>query len=131
MEGYFQAAAAVCIAVILSITLDSHGKTTAMLLSLAVCAMVWLVAGAYLRPVLEFLQQLQALGDLDSELVRTIVKCVGICLISEVAALICADAGKSSMGRTLHMLTGAAVLWLSIPVFQSFLELIQKILEEV
>lgn len=49
METFFQAAALVVVGVILCLSLGKERKETAVLLSLAVCAMAALTAGAFCR----------------------------------------------------------------------------------
>ena len=129
MEGYFQTAAAVLLAVILGITLKQTNPPMAMLLSLAVCALAIMTAFDYLKPVLDFLERLQALGNLPGDLALVLLKVTGIAVVTEIAALVCSDSGNSSLGQTLKLLGSGVILYLSIPVFQVLLDLIQEILE--
>lgn len=131
MTAFWQAAGAVLIAVILILTLGKQGKDMAVILSILVCCMVLALAASYLSPVMDFLRQLESLGDLDSDMIRILFKVVGIGIVTEVASMVCADSGNGSLGKALQMLGSAVILWLSIPVFTALLELIQKILGEV
>lgn len=128
MEPFFQAAAAVLLAVVLCLTLGKQGKDMASLLTMAVCCMVMLIAVSYLQPVLDFLEKLETLGNLNGEMIGCLLKVVGIGLISEIAAMVCTDAGNSSLGKALQMLASAVILWLSIPVFTGVMDLVQGIL---
>ena len=76
----------------------------------------------------DFLRQLESLGNLNSQMVQILFKVVGIGLVSEIAAMICSDAGNASLGKSLQILGSAVILWLSIPVFQTLLELIRQII---
>lgn len=131
MELFLQAAAAGLLAVILCLTLGKQGKESAVLLTIAVCCMICLIAMSYLKPVVEFLEQLEQIGGLDGNMVTILLKAAGIGFLSEVAGLVCSDAGNSSLGKTLQILGSAVILWLSIPLFQGLLELIGQILGEV
>lgn len=131
MDYFFQAAAAVMIAVVLSLMLAGQGKQYALLLSMAVCVMVLILGAAYLQPVMDFLEQLESLGNLSSNMTGILLKAVGISLISEIAGMICADSGNGSLGKALQILASGVILWLSIPIFNALLEMIRKILEEV
>lgn len=128
MTVFFQSAAAVLLAAVLGLTLSAQGKDLGILLTLGVCAMVLTVCLSFLQPVLEFLRQLEALGELDRELIRVLFKIAGIGLVSEMAGMICADAGNPSLGKAINMLGTSVILWLSLPVFQGLLELIQEVL---
>lgn len=131
MTAYLNAVAGVLIAAVLGVVLSRQGKDISLLLSLAVCCMVLLVAVRYLEPVMEFLDTLATLSNLDSDLMNTMLKVVGIGLIAELASLICADSGNSAMGKAVEFLAAGAVLWLSIPMMTTLLELIQQIVGQV
>lgn len=131
MGMFWKAAAAVLIAVVLELTLGKREKDIGTLLSIGVCCMVGMIAFSYLEPVLDLLRELEALGDLQGDLLGILLKALGISLVAEVAGMVCGDAGNSSLGKTVQMLGGAVILYLSIPVFRSLLELIQRILGEV
>ena len=128
MEHFLQSAAAVLIAVIVILTLGKQGQDFAVLLTIGVCCMVILAAAAYLRPVMTFLEELQTMGSLNRETVGCVFKIVGIGLIAEIASLICTDAGQASLGKALQILSGAVILWLSIPVYRVLIDLIADIL---
>lgn len=130
MTTFLQACGGVLIAVILILALGSHGKEMGSLLGLFVCCMVILLALRYLQPVLDLIRQLQSIGDLDYSMIGILLKVVGIGLISEIAALICADAGNAALGKTLQLLSASVILWLSIPLFEELTALLQRILGE-
>ena len=108
--------------------MEKQGKDIGVLLTIAVCCMGVLIALAYLDPVLDFLRKLETLGKLDGRLIGVLFKVVGIGLVSEIAGMICADAGKGSLGKSLQMVATAVILWLSLPIFTALIDLIQTIL---
>ena len=129
MGLYWKAAGAVMLAVVMMLML--RRQEIALVLGLAVCAMAAIAAMDYLQPVKELLDSLCVLGDLDGTLMAVLLKAVGIGLVTEIAGLVCADSGNASLGKILQLLGTAVVLWLSIPLFQALLELIQEILKEL
>lgn len=131
MLSFFQAVAAVLLAVILILSIRGQGKDMGLLLSLFVCCSVGCIAMAYLKPVIAFVQQLRSVGNLDSEMLSVLLKVVGTALIGEIAALVCTDAGNTAMGKALQILTVATILWLSLPMFTALLELVETILGKV
>lgn len=128
MTLFLQACAAVLLAVVLILAQGKQGKDMGTLLALAVCCMVSLIAMRYLEPVIDFLGELEALGNLSGSMVQILLKAAGIGIISEIAALVCSDAGNSSLGKTIQLLGTAVILWLSIPLFTMLMELLQQIL---
>lgn len=131
MDTFFQAAAAVLIALVLSLMLGAQAKQYALLLTMAVSAMVLILGITYLQPVIAFLEELESLGNLSSDMTGILLKAVGISMISEIAGMICADSGNGSLGKALQMLASGVVLWLSIPIFNALLDLIRGILEGI
>ena len=131
MDGFFQAAGAVIILVILCLLVSSRDKSFAALLVMGGCAMVLMLGISYLSPVVTFLQDLQSLGNLQPELVKILMKVTGIGILTEITVLICADSGNSSLGQSLRTLSTGVILWLALPIFQAMLDLVQSILEGV
>ena len=131
MDTFWKAATAVLLAVVLVPAVAKTEKDISVLLTMAVCCLVAAAAFSYLEPVLDLLWQLKAIGDLSGEMLGVLMKAVGIGLVAEIAGMICADAGNGSLGKTLQILASAAILYLSIPLFQAFLTLVQEILGQL
>ena len=131
MNVFLKVIAGVLIALILGIVLEKPGKDLALLLVLVACTMVLIAAINYLQPVMEFIQRLQSIGKLDPKILEILTKVVGIGLIAEITALICTDAGNGALGKTLQILAAAVILWLSIPILNQLLSLIETILGEI
>lgn len=128
MDLFWKAVGTVLIAAVLGLIL---GKDIALLLSMAVCAMGLAVAIAYLQPVLTFLQQIQSFASVGDNILTVLFKVLGIGLIGEIVSMVCSDAGMASFGKMLKILSCAGILWVSLPLFQSVLSLLQQILGEV
>ena len=77
------------------------------------------------------MKQLENLGNLNGELIRILLKIAGIGILTEITSMVCSDAGNSSMGKTLQLLGNVVILWLSVPIFNMLMDLLQEILGEV
>lgn len=121
-------AAAALIGLILTLVVGRQSKDLSLLLSLAVCVLLCLGAMEFLEPVTEFLSELRQLGELDSDAVSILLKCAGIGMLSELAGLLCADAGEGAMGKALQICSNAAILWLSLPLLRQILTMIGEVL---
>ena len=128
MGVFLKAVAGILTALILWLSLDKHGKDFSILLTLAVCAMIITVAMSFLQPVVDFINKIQTIGNLDNDLLAVILKVVGIGLIAEISTLICKDAGNESMGKALQILASVVIVWMSIPVFEKLLSLLDNLL---
>ena len=131
MNVFWKTAAGILTAVILWININRSNKDFSVLMTLAVCTMSIVASAAFIQPVISFIKKLQSIGDLDADLVSVVLKVAGIGIISEIAVLICRDAGNESMGKTLQFISTWAILWLSIPVFEKLIALVERILGSV
>ena len=131
MELFWKTVGATLISAILTLVLERQNRDYSILLTVAASAMVSIAAAKLLEPVLDFLGQLEALGGLSSNLLLSLIKVFGIGITGEIAASVCNDAGNTSLGKGLHYLVNAAILYLSVPVFSSLMELFLQILGDV
>lgn len=131
MTVFWKAAAGILIAVVLVLAVGKQEKDLALMLTMAVCVMAVLVALSFLEPVISFLYRLEELGDLQSGVLAALLKIVGIGLVTEIAEMICQDSGNASLARGMQLLGSAVILFLSLPVLETFLDLIQQILGEL
>lgn len=128
MSLYTKTLAGVLITLLLIPVLEKQGKDMALVLSAAACCIAALAVFTFLEPVLAFLLGLQAETNLEGETVKTLLKLVGIGLTGETAALLCADAGSSALGKGVQLLTSSLILSLSVPMLQRLIHLIRDIL---
>ena len=131
MEPFWKAAALALIAAVLSLTLKNQDKEYALLLSVAACLMVTAITVTYLKPVFAFLKELETLGDLRGDMLANLITALGVGLASEIASMICTDAGNASLTKAIQLLGGAVILYLSVPMFSALIDLIQKIVGEL
>ena len=131
MDIFIKATAGTLIAVILCLVLSKERKDTSILLVIAVCSMVAAVAIGYLQKVISFIETLENVGNLNTELISILLKCVGIGLLSQISSMICTDSGNAALGKVLQILASAVVLWLCIPLFTQLLELVEDIMGAV
>lgn len=117
--------------VILILTLERNQKEIGLVLGLVVCCLVICGSITYLSPVIDFIDQLEELSNIDHELLRIVLKAAGISILADIVNLICADSGNASLGKALHMLGISVILWLSIPLFQALIDLLQSVLGEI
>lgn len=128
MDVIIRAVAGVLIAIVLCQVLTKQGKDISVLLLIAVCCIVVSAAIVYLRPVVDFIRNLQSIGQLNTQMISVLLKAVGIGLLTEIASLICSDMGNASLGKSLQILSAAVILWLSLPLFEQLLVLLDNVL---
>lgn len=128
MDAVWKGAAGAILAVVLGLAIGKKDKDITVLLSVAMCCMLALMAMRYLEPVLDFFETLRQTANLDPQMMEILLKTVGIGMISQIACLVCDDAGNSALGKALQILSAAVILWMSVPLLESLLNLVQEIL---
>lgn len=131
MDIFFKATAGILIALVLYLILVKQGKDYSVLLTLFVCCCVSIAALHYLDRVIGMLRNLQTVGKLDGDTFQIILRAVGIGILAEITSAICADAGNAALGKTMQFLASALVLWISVPLFESLISLVEEILVAV
>ena len=131
MDIYYKVTAGILIAVILGLVLSKYSADISLLLVMCVCCMVIAGAVKYLQPVLEFMERLLNIGRISTDSFGILLKVTGIGMVSQIAEMICADAGNRSLAKALQIMTAAVILCISIPILDQMLVLIENILGEV
>ena len=131
MISFYKAAICVLVTVILCLVLNRQGREFALLLSILVCSMIFLIMASYLQPILSFFTRLRTLGQVNSETFQILLKCTGIGLLGELVAVICQDSGNNSLSKSLNILSTSVIIWLALPLFEQLLNLVEKILGEI
>lgn len=131
MSIFVKASALALIVSVLYQMVSGRNKEIGMLLLVLGSCVILITAVSYIEPVFAFIRKLQTLGKLNNEMLEILLKSVGIGLLAEISVLVCNDMGNASMGKTLQILATAAILWLSLPLLNSLLDLIGNLLGEV
>ena len=130
MDTVFRCSGAAMVAVVLILTLRRQSGEMALLLSARTCCMLLFAGLQLLQPVKIFLRRLHSLGNLDSQMTAILLKSVGLALLGEITALVCKDSGNEALGKAMGIVCTAAVLYLSLPIFDALLSILESVLGE-
>lgn len=128
MEAFWKAGVIIILTVILGVTLHKTEKDIAIVLSVAACCMVCILALQYLSEVIDFLWKLGNNSAFQNPFVSRILKMAGVTIVTEIIGLISADAGNSSLAKAMQILGTSTILFLAVPLFEMFLSTIQEII---
>lgn len=128
MNTFLKIAAGILISALLSLILSKQSKDISVLLVLAVCCMTVSVAVQYIEPVIVLVQRLSSIAKLDGDMLKILIKSVGIGILAEIVSLICTDSGNATLGKTIQIIAVAVILYLSTPLFMKLISLIEDIL---
>lgn len=124
----FQVAVFCLIAAILAIVLRQYRPEYAVFVSLAcsVLAVVYLLQG--IVQVMEELGGLLENAMLPGDLIQVVVKCLGVCILTELAANTCRDAGEQAIGAKVELAGKVTLVLVSLPLFERLLQFAERLL---
>lgn len=128
MAYYWKLTAFVLIAVVLWLLLDKREKDLALLLNMAACCILAVGAMVYLEPIIAWIWKLCDTGNLAQDMLKTLLRAVGMGMVSDLTAMLCGDAGNHSLACAVRLFGNCGVLYISIPMMETLINLIQEIL---
>lgn len=131
MDAFWRAVAFALVATVLSLAVGKQEQGISTMLTMAVCCIIGSLLLTYINPVLETIRQWGTIAKFQDGVLSILLKAVGIGLIAELAGMVCCDAGNTTLGKMLQMLASTVILYLTIPVLQSLLSMIQEILQRI
>ena len=118
-----------CIAVsLLALSLRQQRPEYAMLLSLACGLFVLFFLVGKMGNIFSRLQDLMTGLSGQSELTEIVLKALGICIVAELGSQCCRDAGETAIATKVELAAKAALVLMSIPIFQTLLEVAGELL---
>lgn len=115
-------------AVLLGKVLERYAAEQAMLLTLLLCVGLTGAAVLSLTPLLGRVDTLLQAGGLTSDETARLSKAIGVCIVTELAADTCQDAGESALSAAVTLTGKTALLLLSLPLVESLLGTVREVL---
>ena len=128
MEIMVRIAAVAVTAAVLGAVLKKSVPEFALLLALA--AGLWMMAltANALSGALETLRELTGLTGVEEELLRPVVKTVGISLVSRLTAEVCRSVGESGVAAFVEIAGSVLALGVSLPMIRAVTILMGELL---
>ena len=121
--------AALCIiGAVTAVLLTQYCREQAVLSTIAVCVMITAAVLCSIAPVIEKLEYLFSQTELDNEHLRSLLKAVGICYMTGIAADICRDSGEQALASAAELWGRISLVLLTLPMIDSLLALITGVI---
>lgn len=119
----FQVAVFCLTATVLALVLRQYRPEYAVFVSLAcsVVAVLYLLQG--IAQVVEELGGLLENTMLPGDLVQVVMKCLGVCILTELAGQTCRDAGEQAIGSKVELAGKVTLVLVSLPLFERLLQM--------
>ena len=128
METTLQTAALCVLAAILALLLKKSGPQMGLLLTLAAATAAFLFLVGQLKELLEFLQELAALGNIAGEILAPLYKTIGIALVVKIGGNLCRDAGESALAAVIETTGAVCALLVSLPLLRTVLSTLMELM---
>lgn len=111
-----------------AVLLRQYRKEYAMLLGLTVGVLLFGLILSKATPIFTELNRLTAQAHINKTYVSVLVKSLGICFVTQLAADTCRDAGETAVAGKVEMAGKFAVLLIALPLFGQVAELAVSLL---
>lgn len=129
METYLKTIGFAIVGIIFCMVLSKNSKDFAVIISILSCCAIAITSISYFDPVIAFVRKIYQMTALDNSFFQILLQSVGVAFAGETVSTICADAGYGAIGKTIQFLSTTVILWTALPLINSLLDLIMKILE--
>lgn len=116
------------IALIIIILLKQYRPEFAIYISLLTGVLILFLVIDELQGIISLLQSLANKASINSSLLALLIKITGIAFLSEFAVSICKDSGEGAIASKIEIGSKIIIIFISIPIISSLLEIILKIL---
>lgn len=119
--------AASVVASILAIVLKKNNTEYSLILTLCTCAiLVTYIAGTIIEAI-SGIKELFSKTELNTSYLTIILKCVGICFLTEFTCDTCKDAGQASLAGIVLFSGRIFVVMSALPLFTEVIKLVAEL----
>lgn len=111
------------VAAAIAVLLKKHHPEFSMVITIMAGAVILVMVAGALTPVLSTVSGFVESAGMPAEYGGILFKSLGICLLTQLAADSCRDAGQSSIAGRIELAGKAAILIISLPLFEKIADL--------
>ncbi len=128
METLCKAAAVAIAAAVLAALIRKDNPAMALLVAVAAGCAVLLPAVKLLGSVGVFLEELASASGMPSAVLATVLKTLGLAVLTRFAADFCKEAGTASAASAVELLGSVSALYVSLPLMKTVFQMIKGLL---
>ena len=115
--------AAAVMASLLALILKKQGSEYSVIITLSTITLILVYILSNITLSLDTVQKIFEKSNFNSDYLRILLKCIGICFITEFTCDCCKDASQSALSGTVLLCGRICVLLTALPLFSSFLDI--------
>lgn len=109
---------------LLALLIKRTNPEMSLLLALGLVVILLTAAAELLSGIMGLIDTAASLSGLSPAILAPVLKCVGIGIVTRLAADICKDAGQGSVSSSVELVGTAAALYVSLPLMKTLLQMI-------
>ncbi len=111
------------VAFIFSLTIKGSHPSISLIIVITASVIIMIYLLNYLGEVISYVQELFNSVNISTEYVKILLKCTGICFITEFSCDLCKESGYSSLSSQISLAGKLIALVLAIPMFKEVLSI--------
>ncbi len=115
-------------AAMLAVLLRAQRPELAMGLGLAAAAVVAMLLVRQIAPLISTMRRMLTLTSLPTEGFGVVLKAAGVCLLTQITADTCRDAGETALAAKAELAGRVLMLVLAVPLFEELLSLVTALI---
>lgn len=116
------------VALLIIIILKQYRPEFAVYVSLIAGMLVFLLIIDKLEAIINLIDSISNSTFINKNFLKIIIKITGIAFLTEFAVSICNDAKETAIANKIELASKMVVMYMSLPIISSLLEVINKIL---
>ncbi|AGL02026.1 stage III sporulation protein AD [Desulfoscipio gibsoniae] len=113
---------------VLAVVLKQKSPPMAVLLSITVGVIIFLLVLGKIGAIIDILRQLSERADISSVYLGTLLKIIGIAYIADFIAQICRDADQGAFATKVELAAKVMVLVLAVPIMVAVLQALLRLI---
>lgn len=81
-----------------------------------------------MKQILDVFETIRSYSGISKSYFQILLKLIGISFLCEFASNICKDSGQATIGKQIEFIGKLSILVVSIPIFRTLLETVQKLM---
>ncbi len=115
-------------AAMLAVLLRTQRPELAMCLGLAAAAVVAILLVRQIAPLISAMRRMLTMTSLPTEGFGVVLKAAGVCLLTQITADTCRDAGETALAAKAELAGRVLMLMLAVPLFEELLTLVTTLI---
>lgn len=128
MEVMLQVAAVAVVGSVCAVLLGRQQGELALLLGLGTCGVVLYLVLEQLSGLIALIRELVDCAEVDSDLVRPLMKTAAVAIVTMLTASVARDAGQTAIAATVQLCGSLLALCLAAPLVHAVLTLVAELL---